>query len=137
MDFTVSAITRPHSDIDFVVWRQDGERLQRLLVNHDYRQLALREDVSIFSKQGQRVEFYVIARNAKGQIITPGVWAHWPWPDGSFDGTTGRIGALVCPVVSVRSQLDSKESYPHNTGIPLRSQDKADIERLRSVGSDH
>jgi hypothetical protein len=133
VDFVVGRVTRPHRDIEFVVWWHDAERLPPILGEHEYEVRAREEEAITFIKQGQHVEFYVIVRDARGRLITPGRWANWPWLDGSFDGPRGRIGEVVCPVVSVETQLDTKEAYLRHTGVPLRSKDRADIASLRGL----
>jgi hypothetical protein len=133
VDFSVGSVTRPHRDIEFVVWERDAERLPSILAEHGYVVHAREEEAITFAKQGQHVEFYVLVRDARGRLITPGRWADWPWLEGSFDGPMGRIGDVVCPVVSVETQLDTKEAYLQQTGVPLRPKDRADIALLRGL----
>ncbi len=83
--------------------------------------------------RGQLVEFYFIRRNEAGEVVTPGKWEGWPWPEGAFSGETGRLGDVRCPVVSAEAQLRSKEEYLSQTGVPPRPKDVEDMRRLRDV----
>lgn len=136
VDFVVGQVTRSHRDIEFVVWQHDAARLPRLLAEHGYDVRTREEEAVTFAKEDQQVEFYLLVRDARGRFITPGRWADWPWLDGSFAGDVGRIGEVVCPVVSVETQLDTKEAYLRHTGVPLRPKDRADIAWLRGRRGD-
>jgi hypothetical protein len=134
VDFLVGAVTRRHADVEFVVWRYDLDRIAPLLAAHGYRSVpAAADEVVAFDKRGHAVQFCVIERRADGGISTPGRFADWSWLPGSLSAPPGRLGALVCPVISAESQLESKEHFSlHPAGGPLRAKDRADIARLRA-----
>lgn len=82
----------------------------------------------------QRISFTFLEWNSLGQIITPGRWADWPWPEGSFSPETVTLEGVVCPVVSAEALLDGKENMSkHPAGEPLREHDRADIVQLRRL----
>jgi len=134
VDFLVGEVTRRHADVEFVIWRHDLDRVDPLLAAHGYRPLpAAADEVVSFDKRGHEVQLCVIERRTDGRISTPGRFADWPWLPGSLSAPPGRLGALVCPVISAESQLESKEHFPlHPAGGPLREKDRADIVRLRA-----
>ena len=136
VDFLVGEITRPHDDVDFVIWARDAQVVRRMLAQHRYTESVTHSstDTTIFYKQEQRLEIVFIDRNQAGQIVTPGVWADWPWLAGTFEEAPARLGDLMCPVTSAASLLETKERYAqHPAGEPLREKDVADIERLRAL----
>jgi len=132
VDFFVGALTRPHDDVEFVVWRHDLPRLRELFEAHRYRPAFSHEDASAWWSGDVLVECYFIERDDHGRIVTPGPWKDWPWPAGTFAAPLGQLGELTCPIVSGQTQLATKEGYQrHPTGAPPRPKDLADIGRLR------
>ena len=131
VDFLTGDIGRPHRDIEFVVFERDRERLKTLLAQHTFELVDDRPEDVISRKQGQLVEFYFVKKNSVGQLVTPGRWEFWPWPAEAFDGTTGRLRDIVCPVVSAQAQLAMKEEYQSQTGDSPRPKDVEDMRRLR------
>ncbi len=136
VDFLVGEVTRPHSDVEFAVWRSDFSSVRSLLERRGYTEQAgdsSPEAVNL-RKSGQVVRFIFIERNQRGEVITPGPWSDWPWPEGSFGGVRGRLGSIELPVVSIQGQIDTKENYHrHPAGGPLRPKDRADLEHLRRL----
>jgi len=136
IDFLVGEVTRGHHDIDFVVWAADGDRIRALLEDHGYQwQLTGHTDERhVFVKHNQRIDVDFIEQTDAGQIVTPGRWKEWPWPENGFGDVTAALATIVCPVVSADAQLDSKESFQHYApGSPRRDRDEADIAHLRAV----
>lgn len=132
VDFFVGAMTRPHHDIEFVVWSHDMPHIGRLLEQQAYVPIFAREDLAGWRKCGQLVEFEPIERDEHGRIVTPGRWRDWPWPARAFVAPPGHLGDLVCPIVSGDVQLETKEEFSrHPAGGPPRPRDLADIEQLR------
>ena len=133
VDFAVGHVTRPHRDIEWVIWGHDSDRVTRLLSARGYALRAREEEALTLVTQGIDVEFYVLVRDAHGCIITPGRWAQWPWLPGAFAGAAGRIGEVACPMISIETLLETKEGYAQQTGLPLRPHDHADIAWLRRL----
>ena len=111
VDFHAGAVTRPHEDIDLILWREDAPAVRQVLVPRGYVEAPPPPEESglhtHFSKQGQRIDAMFIYKRPDGSIY----WSDWGWPDGSFSGQSGRLGERVCPVVSARTLLEAKESY--------------------------
>lgn len=136
IDFLVGEVTRPHTDIEFAVWRSDFPAVRSLLERQGYieQEVASPEEAANLHKNGELVRLIFIERNERRELITPGRWSDWPWPDGSFGGARGRLGDIELPVVSIEGQLDTKENYHrHPAGEPLREKDRADLEHLRRL----
>ena len=136
IDVLAGTVTREHGDIDLVVWGTDAERVGPLLARHGYepRPTHYPEERRAFVKGGEKIDVECIERTPTGQIVTPGRWKDWPWPDGAFTGAPAVLHGLACPVVSAAAQLDTKESYQHYAPDRApRAVDRADIAVLRAV----
>src|SRR5262249_25712852 len=111
VDFQVGAITRPHEDIDLVIWRQDAPAVREELASRAYVEAPPPPEESAlhthYSARGQRIDVMFIRRERDGGVY----WSSWRWPDGSFTGSSGQLGRVECPVVSARTLLEGKESY--------------------------
>jgi aminoglycoside-2''-adenylyltransferase len=133
VDFLLGTVSRPHDDIEFVVWERDRERLKKLLRARGFEVIRDRPEDVISTKHGHLVEFYFIRRKEGGELVTPGKWEHWPWPEGAFSEESGQLGDVTCRVVGAEAQLDSKEGYLAHNGKPLRPKDVQDIRLLREI----
>ena len=134
VDFLVGETTRPHSDVEFVAWHRDLPAITRILEASGYSPIEVRhpDEGAALTKNDQRLGFTFIDEGADGQIITPGRWSDWPWPEGSFAAVRGRLDDIELLVVSLEGQLDTKENFHrHPEGRPLRRKDRADIRYLR------
>jgi hypothetical protein len=136
MDARAGSVTRDHSDIELFVWAEAAERVRAALTAAGY--LAPPglhpEEGQPFLRDGQEVGVWYVVRDASGQIVTPGRWADWPWPAGSFDAPPGHIENLELPAMSVEGLLDMKLGFArHPHGAPQRPRDAADIELLRRL----
>lgn len=132
VDFFVGACTRPHDDVEFVVWQHDLPRLHALLEARGCRPAFTHEDAAGWWSGVVLAEFYCIEQNDEGQIVTPGPWKDWPWPMESFTAPPGRLDDVVCPLVRAEVQLATKEGYRYRpAGAPPRPKDLADIAHLR------
>jgi hypothetical protein len=136
MDFALGQVTREHADIDLFAWAVDAERLNRVLTDNDYDRLP-NDDPLLqldFCRHGVELNIGLVARCATGQIVVPhGASAGEPWPEGMLEGPPGRIGSIVCPMVSVPAQIEIKEMMPiWVPARPRREKDRLDVERLRA-----
>jgi len=136
MDFHAGRITRDHSDIEIFVRRDDIRRAREALVVRGFAAPPglYPEEAQPFLKGGQEIGLWFIVTDGDGRTFTPGRWAEWPWPAGSFDGPHARLGELEAPVMSLEGLLEMKLGFaaqPH--GAPLREKDIADIALLRAM----
>jgi hypothetical protein len=82
--------------------------------------------------KGTRFEFYLLQKNAVGEIFVGGRWTDWPFPDDCWNAT-GWLQGLLVPVMSPKNLLDGKQRWPdQERGSPLRKKDQQDIDILRS-----
>ena len=135
VDFLVGDVTRTHSGIDFVIWRRNFDRVRELFSPLGYREQSgghatFRAD---FDTDAGLLSMVYIERDKRGDIVTPGVFASFPWPDGAFEHE-GSLEGVRLPVISAVEQVLSKEAYfGEATGKPLRPRDEHDLALLRGL----
>ncbi len=135
VDFLVGDVTRPHSDIEVVIWRRDIERVRELLRPLGYRErsgahVTFRAD---FDTDAGLLSMVYIERDARGDIVTPDVFASSPWAEDAFEHE-GSLEGVRLPVISALEQMLSKEAYfGEATGQPLRPKDEHDVALLKGL----
>ncbi len=135
VDFLVGDVTRAHSDIEFVIWQRDIDRVRELFGPLGYRErpgdhATFRAD---FDTDAGVLSMVYIERGKHGDIVTPDVFAYFPWPDDAFEHE-GSLGGIRLPVIGACEQLLTKEMYfGEATGKPLRPKDEHDIALLRGL----
>ena len=138
VDFLVGRVTRPHRDIDIVIWSGDAERATAALARAGFGEsTSTGNELIHFEHMRVPITLSFIERETDGTLVTPGKWRDWPWPADALTGPPGRIGNLAVPIVSLASQLETKENYAsHPHGGPLRPQDHADLAVLHAFRDD-
>jgi hypothetical protein len=137
MDFFLGHITRDHVDIDWFAWLADAPALMAALARGGYRTTgdAPPEQQLDVTRDGEELSFAWLATDEAGRVVVGGgPWAGQPWPAGMLDAERGRIGALVCPIISPDAQIEIKQMIPvWVPGRPRRAKDAADVARLRAA----
>ncbi len=137
MDFFLASVTRAHEDIDLFVWARDASKLVRGLQGAGFAELdgPPPEAQRDLTRDGEEVQVALLDRNERGQVVVAGgPWAGSPWPDGMLDGSVGRIGELICPIVNPSVQVKIKERFREwRADLPVRDKHQADIARLREA----
>jgi hypothetical protein len=134
VDFRIGEVTRPHMDIEVLIWARDAGRCVALLETAGYAESGRVEECVYLRKDDQLLELYLMERNERGEAIVLGPWRDWPWPPGALDAPPGRIGDVECPTVSLAALLESKVDYQkHVPDKPPRQKDLHDIESLRRL----
>jgi hypothetical protein len=135
IDFQLGEVTRIHDDIEFLIWQRDAPQIASILVQNQYEPYSggYLEEMSIFFKQAQKLEFDHLTQNAQGKVVVAGRWADWILPQRFFDAPPATLQDITCPVFSVEGLLAIKQGYAdHPAGTPLREKDVMDIQRLRA-----
>lgn len=135
IDFLVGAVTREHGDIEFFIREHDGPRVADLMEAAGYEHVdhPHPDEASIWRKEGQLVELYLVAVNAQGEMSVPGRWARWPLLAGSLGSEIRVLEGVQCPVASIECILRTKLDYERYTGVPPRERDRADVAALRRM----
>jgi hypothetical protein len=136
MDVYAGEVTRDHSDIEAFVRLEDTDRAREALqaAGFDAWPSLHPEEAQPFTKDGQEVGLWYLVRNERGQIVTPGRWADWPWHPNSFDARAASLGQLGLHAASLECLLDMKTNFAkHPHGAPLREKDIGDIALLNQL----
>lgn len=135
VDFLVGSVTRPHSDIDLVAWRSDIGQIRNLFSALGYLEQSGddAESRADFDTNAGLLSIIYIERDARGDIVTPGIFEGFPWAEDAFD-YEGSLGTIRLPVISPHEQLLTREVYfGAATGRPLREKDEQDIALLQEL----
>jgi hypothetical protein len=133
IDFAVGKVTRRHGDIDFAIWKYDWQRVEDLLLESGFERSSNKfpDESGMLVKMECEIEFYLLQKTAHNRIIVGGRWADWLFPHGSFGSTVGEVEGVICPIMSLQGQLDSKAQWARQEhGARLRDRDVADMELL-------
>jgi hypothetical protein len=135
MDFFLGQVTRDHVDIDWDAWIDDAPVIAAALKADGYEEVTgppPDQQLDVV-KDGLEMSFAWMARNHDGKVtVAGGEYAGDLWPDGMLDWPPGRIGPVVCPIISPHVQIECKEMW--TTWVPgsrRRPKDVPDIARLR------
>ena len=134
IDFLVGRVTRQHSDVDFAIWKDDWRRVEALLLAHEFtlRANEFPDETGRLVHKGTHFEFYLLQKNAAGDIVVGGRWTDWPFLDDCWNAT-GCLQGLLVQVMSPKNLLDGKQRWPEQEhGSSLRKKDQQDIDILRS-----
>lgn len=133
VDFMLGRITRPHSDIDIVVWARHRRRTHRVLLEAGL-DLAREWPPTQADYQvcGETVSVAYLARTPDCRVITAGIPV-WEWPDGSLGRRPRRLEGIDARVVGPRQLLWEKESTERGTGRPLRPKDVQSMATLLEI----
>jgi hypothetical protein len=133
VDFLVGEITRPHHDVDLMIWRRDVPAFRQLLERHGYtggESPSGPELDARFRKQDQLIEVMFLREAEDGGAC----WDHWRLPADALAARRGRIADITCPVVSPRLLLDCKEAcLRQESELAERDKHARDAARLRSL----
>ena len=131
VDCHVGHVTRPHGDIDFVIWVADHERVIALMIRAGF---VPKRPPLAYERDGVEVELTPINRLDDGVIVTPG-YEEWPWYEGSFDDDVGSLHGQPVRIASVDGLLAVKVGWEQHFDEPPRPHDIADIDLLRHLQS--
>lgn len=132
IDFLVGSITRPHADLDLVLWTRHRRRAQQALLAADcqlVRETARQVDRS---SQGQELSLVFLTRREDGTIVTDGIPA-WTWRSDALSRRRYRLHGISARVVNAQQLLDEKQGYARGTGRPPRPKDLASMALLRQL----
>jgi hypothetical protein len=131
VDFLVGEITRPHSDIDLLIWRRDAPAFRDLLAGRAYSEGPSPSGPELdarFSKQSQLVEVMFLHEPEEGGVY----WDHWCLAPNALEVRDGRLGEVLCPVINPHLLLGCKEVLLRDESEPHeRGKHSQDVGRLR------
>lgn len=133
VDFHAAAITRAHTDVDFVVWLDDVPRITKLLEANGWRHAPDDDEAggTGFEREGVRFEVTYLARDEQGSVYTPVHGRREPW---SFEALGDDVRELLgarCRVVALGPLMRSKSAGRDDPEEAAR--DRADFAVLREL----
>ncbi|MBJ7610017.1 MAG: aminoglycoside adenylyltransferase [Candidatus Dormibacteraeota bacterium] len=135
MDFYLGRVTREHSDVDWLLWAEDADRLVDALDQREYQRTPEHpaDQQLDFVWHGEVVSFALLARNDAGEVVVAGgPHAGKAWPASLLAPTPGQIGEIRCRVISPEAQIEIKEMMPvWVPERPRRPKDRDDLALLR------
>jgi hypothetical protein len=133
VDFLAGEITRPHSDVDLLLWRRDVPVFRQLLVERGYTELPTPSGPELdarFCKRDQLVEVMFLQQREDGGAC----WGDWRLPADALLAREGCLREVLCPVVSPRLLLGCKGECLRQASEPAEQQKHSgDVARLRSL----
>jgi hypothetical protein len=132
IDFHLGRVTRPHADIDLVVWLRHRRRIVRALTVAGF---ALVHDLDVqtdLRRHDQAISIIYLAHAADGRVITHGIPV-WTWPAASRPDRRVSLGGVAVRAVEPEQLLWEKESYERGTGRPPRPKDIDSMHVLRGI----
>jgi hypothetical protein len=133
VDFLAGEITRPHSDVDLMIWRKDGSAFRQILLERGYAECPSptgQELDARFCKHAQLVEIMFLQELENGG----GAWGDWHLPPDALETQHGRLGEIVCPIVNPALLLGCKEECARQDSDPAEQRKhRADVARLRAL----
>lgn len=134
VDFLLGQITRPHADLDVVMWARHRGRVRTALLVNGF-QMTRETEVQIdFTQAGQEISCVFLVRDPTGNIVTHGI-PNWIWRPEALPLRQLSLHGTSVHVVSPQQLLDEKEGYEQGTGRPPRPKDLESMDRLRHITS--
>jgi hypothetical protein len=82
IDFRLGKVSRAHDDVEFLVWQSDTPQIPSRLAQYQYEQSmgGYHEEMTIFFKHTQKLEFDHLIPKTQGQVVIAGRWADQALP---------------------------------------------------------
>jgi hypothetical protein len=132
VDFMLGRVTRPHDDVDLVIWARHRRRARQVLTEAGFTVAREFDAQTDFRAYGQVLSIAYLARNEDGQIITHGIPV-WLWPEETLGRRVLQLEGAAARVIGPRQLLWEKESYERGVGRPLRPKDVVSMQTLREI----
>ncbi len=144
IDFYYGKQRREHKDLDVMVWESDKNRVEILLRNNKFiNTIPIRnrhgEYNAKFAKDEVQVDIIFLRHNNKDQVVTPGRWENWPYPEGSFEKKRYKIGDIsvivVSPICMVETYVNFAAMAPDISLAEKHMRDFEDLKRILTVAN--
>lgn len=133
VDLWVGRLTRPHDDIDVLVWRHDEASVHKALSGAGWMHTPTPEDLvgTNYARDGYELQLTFVTPGADGGVIVPVPDQPIVLSRGPLAFARRSIGDLSVRVLTLELMLAVKGTpRPDEVG---GAKDRADLEALRSV----
>jgi hypothetical protein len=133
VDLWVGRLTRPHDDIDVLVWRHDQASVHEALVGAGWMHTPTPEDLvgTNYARSGYEIQATFVVPGAEGGVIVPVPEQPIVLSSGPLAFARRKLNGLSVRVLTLEMMLALKgTSRPDEVG---GAKDRADLKALRSV----
>jgi hypothetical protein len=133
VDLWVGRLTRPHDDIDVLVWRHDEGRIHEALQGAGWTHAPTTEDLvgTNYARDGYELQLTFVVPGAEGGVIVPVPGQPMVLSSGPLAFSRRTLNELSVRVLTLEMMLAMKGTpRPDEVG---GGKDRADLEALRSV----
>jgi hypothetical protein len=136
VDLWVGRPTRPHDDIDVLVWRRDQARAHVVLEAAGWVHTPTAEDLvgTSYVRDGSELQLTFVVPGDEGGVVVPAPDQPIVLSAGPLPGARRALGDVSARVLTLETMLANKASpRPDEVG---GAKDRADLAALRSVVTD-
>jgi len=133
VDLWVGRLTRPHDDIDVLVWRHDEARVHEALLEAGWVHAPTPEDVvgTNYARDGYELQLTFVVASREGGVVVP-------VPEQAIVLSSGPLAVVRRSLNDVSVRVLTLEMMLASKGTPRPDEvggakDNADLEALRSV----
>ena len=133
VDLWVGRPTRPHDDIDVLVWRDDGGRVHDALRGAGWIHKPTPEDRvgTSYERDGYELQLTFVVHGPDGGVVVPVPAQPIELSSGPLEVACRHVGDLSVRVLTLEMMKASKATpRPDKVG---GDKDRADLEALRSI----
>jgi hypothetical protein len=134
VDFWVGEVTRPHEDVDVVVWRSDEAAISTALAAAGWEQAPAAEDLvgTRYRLGTAEVELTFVERGKAGEVVVPLPTGPLTWSPRPFGDARAMLQGVSARTIPRSVLLDGKSRA--REGSAESAKDRADFEALsRSI----
>jgi hypothetical protein len=133
VDLWVGRLTRPHDDIDVLVWRHDEGRVHPALQRAGWTHAPTAEDLvgTTYARDGYELQLTFVVPGPEGGVVVPVPGQPMVLSSGPLAFSVRTLDDLSVRVLTLEMMLAMKGTpRPDEVG---GGKDRADLEALRSV----
>lgn len=133
VDVWVGRLTRPHDDIDVLVWRRDESRVDAALETAGWRHAPTPEDLlgTSYLREGHELQLTFVAPGADGSVVVPVPEQPIVVSTEPLDFARRELNGVPVKVLTLDVMLANKGApRPDEVG---RAKDRADLAALRAI----
>jgi hypothetical protein len=133
VDLWVGRLTRPHDDIDVLVWRRDEARVDEALQGAGWVHTPTPEDLlgTSYARDGFELQLTFVVPGAEGEVVVPVPEQPLALSSGPLGYARRTLQGVSMRVLPLEVMLAHK-STPRHDEIG-GGKDRADLEALRSI----
>ena len=135
VDLWVGRLTRPHDDIDVLVWRRDEPRVDAALERAGWRHTPTPEDMlgTSYVREGYELQLTFVVPGADGRVVVPVPEQPIVVSPAPLDFARRELDGVSVRVLTLELMLANKNT-PRPDDVGGRK-DRADLAALRAIAN--